>query len=168
MAEMVKLSGLRESVAALRALPSEIAGHNGGPLRGALFAGTKVMHEEVVRRAPEESGNLKRNIIIFRDRDPRSSGMAEHYMIVIRVGRRSRRVKKAYRVGRLSPRLRALGGADAWYGIFPEFGTAKMPAHPFMRPAFEEKKMAAVSTFIVELRKGVARAAQRAKARSGR
>lgn len=168
MPEFVKLSGLRESVAALRALPREIAGSNGGPIRGALYAGAKVIRDEAERLAPEDTGNLKRNIYIYRDRDPQSSGVVEHYMILIRVGRRSKRAKQAYRMGRLNPRLRALGGMDAWYGIFPEFGTAKMPAHPFMRPAFEAKKMSAVSTFIVELRKGVARAAQRAKARSGR
>jgi HK97 gp10 family phage protein len=167
MAEFVKLTGLDASVAALRALPREIAGSNGGPLRGALFAGARDMRAEVVLRAPEDTGNLKRNIIIVRDRDPRSKGMAEHYMIVIRVGRRSNRVKRAYRVGRLSPRLRLLGGGDAYYGIFPEFGTAKQPAQPFMRPGFEATKMHVVSTFIRELRKGVSRAAARARARAG-
>jgi HK97 gp10 family phage protein len=167
MADIVKITGLKEVADALRALPSELAGRNGGPIRGALFAATREMRDEAERLAPEDTGNLRRNIIIYRDRNPGGIGAAEHYVVTIRVGRRSRRVKRAYRLGKINSRLRALTGTDAWYGVFKEFGTAKMPAEPFLRPAFEARKMSSVSTFVRELRKGVARAAARAKARAG-
>lgn len=167
MADMVKVTGLDETVKALRALPSEFSGRNGGPVRGALFAATSPMRDEAVRLAPEDTGNLKRNIMIVRDRNPRSSNAAERYMIAIRVGRRSNRVKRAYRLGRINSKLRALTGTDAWYGIFKEFGTAKMPAEPFLRPAFEARKMQALSVFSVELRKSVNRAVERARRRGG-
>lgn len=167
MADFVKVTGLDETVKALRALPSEFSGRNGGPVRGALFAATREIRDEAVRLAPEDTGNLKRNIMIVRDRNPGSSNAAERYSIAIRVGRRSNRVKRAYRMGRINPRLRALGGTDAWYGIFKEFGTAKMPAEPFLRPAFEARKMQALSTFTRELRKSVDRAVKRARTRGG-
>jgi HK97 gp10 family phage protein len=36
------------------------------------------------------------------------------------------------------------GVIDAWYAHFVEFGTSKMAARPFMRPAFESRKAGAV------------------------
>lgn len=39
--------------------------------------------------------------------------------------------------------------ATKFYGLFHEFGTSKMPAHPFMRPAFDEHK-----NDVVELARG--------------
>ncbi|PNL88263.1 hypothetical protein A6J76_007395 [Aggregatibacter aphrophilus] len=48
------------------------------------------------------------------------------------------------------------GGAynprDPFYWRFVEFGTSKMPAKPFMRPAFEQSKQQAAQTIINTLR----------------
>lgn len=41
---------------------------------------------------------------------------------------------------------------DAYYWRFVEFGTSKMSAQPFMRPAFESRKLEAVATVIADLR----------------
>lgn len=42
------------------------------------------------------------------------------------------------------------------YGLFVEFGTAKMPARPYMRPAYDEARAEAQRVFTEELRAGVA------------
>jgi HK97 gp10 family phage protein len=167
MAEFVKIGGLEQTVAALRALPKEISGNNGGPMRGALFAASKVIRDEVDLLAPEDTGNLKRNIMIVRDRNPGIKGANERYMVSVRTGQRSKRAKKAYAAGKINQRLRVLGGGDAYYFIYKEFGTKKMSAKPFMRPAFERTKGEALVKFIVEMRKGVSAAVMRARRKGG-
>jgi HK97 gp10 family phage protein len=167
MAEFVKITGLDKTVAALRALPREISGKNGGPMRGALFAAARAMRDEAIRLAPEDTGNLKRNIFAYRDRNPAMVGANEHYIVAVRTGRLTKRIKRAYRLGRISPRLRAVGGGDAWYGLFVEFGTARMSAKPYLRPAFESRKNDVVGIFSRELAKGVDRAVARAKTKGG-
>ncbi|MBP8101801.1 MAG: hypothetical protein KDG56_14715 [Ottowia sp.] len=52
---------------------------------------------------------------------------------------------------------------DAWYWRFVEFGTVKMSAKPFLRPAFEGKKMEAVDAIKQRLAERVERAAQELK-----
>jgi HK97 gp10 family phage protein len=63
-------------------------------------------------------GNLKRNIKVKRDLSG-TRGHALTYEVFVK-------------------------NKDAWYWKFVEFGTRKMAAHPFMRPAFETQKGAAV------------------------
>ncbi len=40
-----------------------------------------------------------------------------------------------------------------WYGVFPEFGTAKTAAQPFMRPALDTQKDAALRVLADEISK---------------
>ncbi len=47
--------------------------------------------------------------------------------------------------GRGQKRVKAYGKFDAYYWYLVEFGTSKMSARPFMRPAFEAKKDDAVA-----------------------
>ena len=41
------------------------------------------------------------------------------------------------------------------YGRFYEYGTSKMPAHPFLRPAFDAGKDEALRIFKAEMKKAV-------------
>lgn len=50
---------------------------------------------------------------------------------------------------------------DAFYGAFVEFGTSKMSARPFMRPAFDEKKGEAEQILVQEIREGLSEAVKR-------
>ena len=52
---------------------------------------------------------------------------------------------------------------NAFWGYFLEFGTVKMPPHPFMRPAFDATREAAVNVQIEELKTGIERVAKRVK-----
>ncbi len=49
----------------------------------------------------------------------------------------------------------------AYWGMFQEFGTSKMPARPWMRPAFDAAAQDALNLIGTELGKGVERTAVR-------
>lgn len=44
---------------------------------------------------------------------------------------------------------------DGFYGFFLEFGTSKMSARPWVRPAFEQNKESIKSIMAAELRRGL-------------
>lgn len=165
MADELKITGLDETIAALRALPAALSGKNGGPIRKALFAAAKPFRDEArqrVRVRKVGGGNLRDSIIIRRDRNPAASGAAERYTVTIRTRRRK------YANNRVNKRLRRVGTrfedwGNAYYGKFLEFGTSRMPAYPFLRPAFENKKTSSVDVFAGSLSKDVAKAVELAK-----
>lgn len=128
-----QVQGLEGVLAALRALPPEVAGKNGGPVRAALFQGAKIIREEAKRLAPRKTGKLVANVVMVRDRNPKQSGANERYQVGVR--------------------------GKAFYGKFHEFGTVKMAAKPFLRPAFETKKQEALEKIVATLKTGIDKAA---------
>lgn len=140
----VRIEGLSELLEALKALPKELGSKGGGPIKGSLFAATKIVRDEARLRAPVDTGKLQRNIVAFRDPDPRSSGVTEAYYITWRKGRRRGQKRR-------KDLATANSDKDAYYGRFVEFGTSKMPARPFLRPAFEALKDQALQKFKNEL-----------------
>lgn len=160
MAEHVSIRGLEKTIIAMKEMGA-LAGKNGGPVKGALFAATRIIRDEAVALAPVGKdtpvpGNLRKNIFIYRDRNPKAStGATERYLISVRTGR------KGLKRFKISGGLRALTGGDAWYWFWVEFGNSKMPARPFMRPAFESMKRRALVVFGRELRIGVEKLAAR-------
>lgn len=67
----------------------------------------------------------------------------------------------AYRAGKLGVAEVHVGTALS-RGLFQEFGTVKMPAHPFMRPAWDSNKAKALSIIGTELWVEIKKAADRA------
>lgn len=61
--------------------------------------------------------------------------------------RRARRVGKTYKTGGSTGNP----GGDTWYWRLVEFGTSKMPARPFMRPALDRNSEAIGNAFVAEL-----------------
>lgn len=162
MADELNIQGIEETVAALRALPAALSGRNGGPIRKALYAAAKPLRAEAQQRVRVRTGNLRDNVIIRRDRNPAASGVTERYTVTLRTRRRK------YSATRMNKRLNRAGKhyedwGNAYYGKFLEFGTSRMPAYPFMRPAFESKKESTVSTFADSLRTQVDQAVALAK-----
>lgn len=158
----IKVEGLAELAKALKALPAEIAGKNGGPLRKAIGRAAVVIRDDARRRAPVDTGNLRDNIIAVRKR--KSPQGTEGYFVEVRRKRRKYANTRANRrKGRVGKTYENLG--EAYYGMFVELGTAKMPDQPFLRPAFESKKAEAVETFRVELAKGIEQAAKKVRGR---
>jgi HK97 gp10 family phage protein len=50
---------------------------------------------------------------------------------------------------------------ESYFWRFIEFGTSKLPAHPFLRPAFESKQKEALDRFIDKLTDGIAKAVEK-------
>jgi HK97 gp10 family phage protein len=59
-------------------------------------------------------------------------------------------------------------GGDTFYWRFVEFGTAKVAARPFMRPAFAQSISEATDIFITEYEKAIDRAIKRAAKRAAK
>ncbi|MEO6147018.1 MAG: HK97-gp10 family putative phage morphogenesis protein [Sulfuriferula sp.] len=139
MAETVHVTGLRELQAALKELPDRIAKN---ALRASVYAGAVVIKDEAKQRAPNYTGpvsqghpppgTLKRSIIMKQIPEKSGQYFQTFYVLV----RHGKKYQKQGKKGNLSQ--------DAFYWRFIEFGTAKMAAQPFMRPAFEARKQAAL------------------------
>lgn len=125
-----RVLGLEQTVRRLKALPRELSGTKGGPIRKAAFEGAGVILREAKSRAPEanqvierkfgdiQPGTLKRAIIRRRHPNPRKYD-----------GRP--RPTEVYRVG--------ADNKKAWWWWWIEAGTAKMPAQPYLRTAAADK-----------------------------
>jgi len=114
---------LTDSLRALDNIASESV------LRQAAVAGARVIFDEVKLRAPvgdavyerkgstHAPGTLKNSIIVAYDKERSVDGKLASYLVT--------------------------WSKDAFYGRFLEYGTSKMSARPFLRPAYEAKKQAA-------------------------
>lgn len=129
------VAGLDQLAKMLKQLPANISRN---VLRQAVSAGAQVIVKEARLKAPEYSGpefsekkrethpppgTLKRSIYKKQIRELSDLGR-QVFFVGARHGKKSK--------------------FDAYYFRFVEFGTSRMPARPFMRPAFEAKKMEAV------------------------
>jgi len=136
----IQIHGFEDFKKQLAELPGR-AGRN--VLRGAVNAGATVIRKEAVLRAPQYTGpvaeghpppgTLKKSIY-QKQITELSSAVQQTFFVGVRQGKRQQAVKRGKNVINL----------DAFYGRFVEFGTSKMPAKPFLRPAFEAKKEAAI------------------------
>lgn len=145
MAEMVKINirGLREIHRAMDELPRRA---NRSMLNEGLLEGARLVRDEARAKAPvladpdprRRPGTLRRAIRAGRVR-PQPGTAATVWVRIRSLTRRqiARFKKKNGASGAENPN-------DPFYWRFVEFGTSKMAARPFMRPAFEAKKEPAV------------------------
>ena len=143
---MAKVEGLHELIATLRKLPANVQKR---VLRPAMREAANVVRDAAQANALQQfqgEGTLAEAIA-------QKSGRGGKSRVLYRVG-----VEGGAKKNEATP----------YYWRFLEFGTVKMPARPFMRPAFENNKGAILQTITDKLRKGLAREASRAaKARAG-
>lgn len=150
MASSISVKGLSELGASLQALADDVA------LRvcaRATFKGARFIKDLAITRAPAwpvahklkdvevPPGNLKKQIIVKKVAKNKTYLTAE-YLVTVR-GK-----KKDFYAAR--------------YGRLVEFGTVKMSARPYLRPAFDGGKEAAVGIIKDELNDGIDRAARKA------
>ena len=153
--ELVHVQGLDQLARAMKELPKRVARNS---LRAAVYAGAKLIRDEAKLKAPvavaplgpnqPPPGTLKRSVIM-KQIPELSSAERQTFFVTVRHGKKYRKQGKK---GQLSQ--------DAWYWRFVEFGTVKMAARPFLRPAFEGKKRAAVQAIQDRLAQRIERAAQ--------
>ena len=115
-----KLSGASEIGRVLDQLPRKLGEK---ALNAALRKGARVVLVAAKARAHKLTGDLRKNIRIRKL--PRSAAGAGAHLVL-----------------ELAPK--------GFYGLFHEFGTATVPAHPFMRPAFDENAEKAIAVIGAE------------------
>jgi HK97 gp10 family phage protein len=160
MAEQIKLHGLSELKNTLKDLPA-VLGEK--VLRAALRAGAKPISDEARVLAPvlkepdprRKPGTVKKNIVTRKSKQ-------QKYGVYVGV-----KALKAKQILAFRQKAGAKNGKgannpdDPFYWIFSEFGTAKMPAAPFLRPAFESKKYDALKRFEDHAKKRVVKEAEK-------
>ncbi len=143
---MDNTTGFKELAARLKALGPRAAKNT---LRRAVAAAAAEIKKEAKNLAPVDTGEMKKDIQVKRERDQKDGPLAATYSVFVRTGKKSRASGKARNVDK-----------DSWYWRQQEFGNSKMPAQPFMRPAFESKKEDAVRIIAEKLDEGIQKAAR--------
>ncbi len=82
---------------------------------GAVRAGANVVRDEARRLAPIDTGNLKKSLVSIRRKGDKNT------------------IQFSVTPSKGKPN-------DGWYAHFLEFGTSKMAAQPFLRPAIESRQ----------------------------
>lgn len=143
----------RDVLEALRALPQELA-QDKGAVRWALYGAAALIRDEARARAPIDTGRLRRSLIVVarRGRGLRRGVVA--YRVTHRRGRRAGTEKGAQWV-------QAYSRLDAYYAPWVEYGTSKMPARPFMRPALAARADDAVALAVERIRQYLSRPRRR-------
>lgn len=144
----VEVEGLKELEDNLSQLPEDLAKK---VLRAAARKAMQSMRDRVAANTPRGSAPLKKG---------RTVRLAEG--ILMSATLRSDGVKGASILVRVGLRVRPKE-QSVFYGRFLEFGTAKMAARPFMRPAFDTEKENVLRAFAIELEKGIETVARKAK-----
>lgn len=99
--------------------------------RQGARAGAGVVRDEARRRAPKLSGKLSKNIVA----------------VTAKVSENSRATAGV----RVREEGKASNPRNAFYWKFKELGTSKMPATPFIRPAFDATEQQAGDAAIAKL-----------------
>lgn len=147
---VVRVEGLRELGASMRALGREVSLKIAGSMTSAA---AKVVKEDAIRRAPEhdkphevdgvlvQPGNLKKNIVakkVSKNKTPLTSA----HIVTVRGKKKD--------------------GYAARYGRLQEFGTVHHAPQPFLRPAFDANRMQAVQAMKKTGERRIAAAAKKA------
>lgn len=100
-------------------------------LNKATRAGANVVRDEAKKRAPRKTGKLKKNIVTLSHKSPGPNAAVSGVHIR---GRNPR-------TGNSDNTMKADNPNNSFYWRFLEYGTSKMSARPFIRPAYEAKQM---------------------------
>ena len=144
----VKIAGLKELVAALNQMPAEIERK---AVYAALGGAARIVRDAAIANAPEISdsdpkvtagtrkkGTIKRAIRASRSKI--NKGQKGLYEMIVRVKPLKARARKAFK--QTTGKMGKDNPDDPFYWWWVEFGTSKMSARPFLRPAFTTTKEA--------------------------
>lgn len=123
---MTKIEGLEQLISKLNSLPDKLEKK---VVRTAVRKGAILIRNKAREKAPIGTGTLKKSIKIRSNR-------AGNGVVSFKIGPTNDKKK----------------GTDIFYGRFQEFGTSKMPAHPYMRPAYDESESEVLDAVINEIK----------------
>lgn len=163
-------TAVRDTVQQVREGVSEDA------LRATGFAGSDIFRAEAKRNA---AGNAKtwtiyNNIIIKRLEEESDGSIKQVYMVTVRVGKTGspkgfywRWVEKGHKFVPKNKKVsKRTGKKMGWkahrLAAELEYGTATVPAYPFMRPAYHSKRQTAVDAMTKTLAEQIQRNMERA------
>lgn len=118
---------------------------NNKVLRDATRAGAEVLREEVIARAPERTGKLKKNVVVLTQKSRRRGEISSGVHI--------RGVNPE--TGNSDNTMKAKNPRNAFYWRFVELGTVNMPPHPFVRPAFDVRHEQAAQAAITRMNQAI-------------
>jgi HK97 gp10 family phage protein len=119
----MRVAGLKELADRMRALGPDI---NRKVLRSAVGAAAGLIRDQAKATNPDDTGRTDRALYAKFIKEKSSNHQVTYY-VGVRSGKGERKKDR-----------------DAWYWRFIEFGTAKLAARPFLRPAFESQKQKAL------------------------
>lgn len=119
---MTEIKGLEQLISKLNNLPEKLEKK---VIRAAVRKGAILVRNKAREKVPVKTGTLKKSIKI-----------------------RSNRVANGIISFKIGPTNDKKKGTDVFYGRFIEFGTSKMAAKPFMRPALDESETEVLNVVI--------------------
>jgi HK97 gp10 family phage protein len=118
-----RVNGIEQIRATLLALPAALVKKS---LQKAVMKPAMIVRDQARVNAPKDSGLMASDIIAMQDKKPQIAGMAARAVVFVK--------------------WKGKTGAPYWR--FVEFGTAKQPPQPFLRPAFDVNAANAVAMMI--------------------
>jgi HK97 gp10 family phage protein len=155
----VNITGLEGVLATLKSLPPEVVSKRGGPVSRALRRAANVIRDEAKRNVPIDTGTLRDAITVSRKK-PSPGENGEKFLVWLgpKFSRKYVRNRRNLQMNRYSDTTGAKTyevDTPYFYGRFLEYGTSKMTARPWMRPAFAAKAETAIITARTELLKEI-------------
>lgn len=129
----------RRVVDALNQLPFAIQER---VIKGATRKATKVIADEAKRLVPVDTGRLKLSINIAKAKDKDTKINHMKFYVVPKT-----KMRKTIRATIDGQSAKIKTADKAYHAHFVEFGTSKMSAKPFLRPAYENTKRETVDAF---------------------
>lgn len=140
-------------------------------LRATGFAGAEVFREEAKQNAlgHAKTFTIHRNIIVKRLEEESDGSARQVYLVTVRAGRYGgddafywRFVEGGHKFVPRNKNVSSKTGKTVGWAAHRraaelEYGTARVPAYPFMRPAYESKKQDAVDVMTRTLAEQIAR-----------
>jgi len=108
-------------------------------MNGAVRAGANVIGNKAKTLVPKDTGTLRKSLGTTKRKSKDKAKI--HFSVSPRVG----------------------GKNSGWYGRFVEFGTSKMTAKPFLRPAFEMTEKEALEATKEYIAKRIPKEVEKAK-----
>lgn len=145
-------------------------------LRETGFAGAAIFQAEARRNAAShaKTWNLYNNIIVKRIEEESSGALRQVYLVTVRAGKSGgvgafywRFVERGHKFVPRNTRIsKKTGKKIGWkahrLAAELEYGTARAPAYPYMRPAYHSKRQTAVDAMTKTLAEQIQRNRERA------